>query len=95
VDRLAARRVLGVGPTATVREIDAAFRTGVRRAHPDHGGDVATFRALVDARRLLQVPRESRAPAPLVVVPDSTLARQLLEGLLRYLNRSQRPRRVQ
>ncbi|MDQ2859639.1 MAG: DnaJ domain-containing protein [Pseudomonadota bacterium] len=33
-----ARAILGVGPSATRAEIEAAYRRLIRRAHPDQGG---------------------------------------------------------
>lgn len=94
MDRFTARRLLGVAPGASEREIDAAFRAKARHAHPDRGGDAAVFRGLVDARQILrQAP--SRVAAPVVIVPSSTLVRELVRGLLRHLEHRSRPRRVQ
>ena len=49
-DKLA---VLGVGPAASKREIERAYRTQMKRAHPDHGGSVERAAALNAARDLL------------------------------------------
>jgi hypothetical protein len=50
-----ARRVLGVGELATAAEIQAAYRTRMRTAHPDQGGDEAEAARLNTARdRLLK-----------------------------------------
>jgi curved DNA-binding protein len=43
-------RVLGLRPTATRAEVQRAFRKQARRYHPDHGGDAAKFRELVEAK---------------------------------------------
>lgn len=48
-----ARAVLGVGADAGKREIERAFRSQMKRAHPDHGGSVARAAALNAARDLL------------------------------------------
>jgi hypothetical protein len=48
-----ARTVLGVGASATKGEIERAFRSQIKRAHPDHGGSVARAAALNAARDLL------------------------------------------
>lgn len=53
-----ARRVLGVGEDATVEEIQSAFRSQMRKAHPDRGGEAAEAARLNAARdRLLKAPR--------------------------------------
>lgn len=51
-------QVLRIAVTATEKEIKAAYRKAARKAHPDHGGDPATFRrvtlayeTLIDAKR--------------------------------------------
>jgi hypothetical protein len=66
VDDDAARRVLGVGRGSSLEELRAAYRTALRRAHPDHAGagdaaDSAT-RDVVAAYRLLT--ERSAAPPP-------------------------------
>jgi DnaJ domain len=43
-------RVLGLRPTATRAEVQRAFWKQARRYHPDHGGDAAKFRELVEAK---------------------------------------------
>lgn len=48
-----ARLALGVGPAASKREIERAYRTQMKRAHPDHGGSVERAAALNAARDLL------------------------------------------
>lgn len=51
----AARAILGVGPTASESEIRAAYRTKMRRAHPDRGGAHNEAARLTAARdRLLK-----------------------------------------
>ncbi|PPD44184.1 MAG: hypothetical protein CTY15_08055 [Methylocystis sp.] len=48
-----ARAVLGVGMSATKREIERAYRSQIKRAHPDHGGSVERAAALNAARDAL------------------------------------------
>ncbi len=52
---LDAARVLGVSLDASSDEIRAALRRklAVSRIHPDHGGEVAHARKLIDAKNLL------------------------------------------
>lgn len=52
-DLAAARRLLGVGRRASADEIEAAFRAGLFKAHPDHGGTAQATRRLTAARDLL------------------------------------------
>ncbi|WP_435335474.1 J domain-containing protein [Haloarchaeobius sp. TZWWS8] len=40
---------LGIAPSATPDEVRAAYRNRVKEAHPDHGGDEATFRRIREA----------------------------------------------
>lgn len=65
--RAAARSVwaiLGVEQGVTLEELRAAYRKRALETHPDHGGDVEAFRALIEAyaeaRRRLRVPRRRR-----------------------------------
>jgi curved DNA-binding protein len=53
-----AREVLGVSSEQTPGEVRMAFREAAKRAHPDSGGDEATFRQVVEAYRRLQDPFE-------------------------------------
>jgi hypothetical protein len=46
------RSVLGLGATATVEEVEAAFKARARKAHPDVGGDAAEMARLNMARDL-------------------------------------------
>lgn len=48
-----ARRVLGVSAAASRREIERAYRSQMKRAHPDHGGTVERAAALNAARDAL------------------------------------------
>ncbi|WP_442754057.1 J domain-containing protein [Methylocystis sp. JAN1] len=48
-----ARAVLGVGANASRREIERAYRSQMKRAHPDHGGSVERAAALNAARDVL------------------------------------------
>jgi hypothetical protein len=58
VDRTEAARVLGVAPGASARQVERAFRAGVRRTHPDRfppGSEAwedaaAALRALTETR---------------------------------------------
>ena len=43
-------RVLGLKPTCTRADVVRAYRKRAKRYHPDHGGDAAKFRRLVDAK---------------------------------------------
>jgi len=45
-----ARRVLGVGEDATSADIQGAYRSRMRTAHPDQGGDAAVAARLNAAR---------------------------------------------
>lgn len=58
--------LLGVTRDASAGELKAAYRKRALEAHPDHGGDEATFRRVVDAyaeaRRRLAKPRPKRRP---------------------------------
>lgn len=55
---------LGLRPGATQDEIAAAFRKLAKRAHPDSGGDVETFRAIKEAYDALKAGRKDVRPAP-------------------------------
>lgn len=37
-------------PAPTLEEIDRAFRDRAKKNHPDHGGDIAMYQKLVEAR---------------------------------------------
>ncbi|MHC6593247.1 J domain-containing protein [Arthrobacter sp. C152] len=54
-------QVLRVAVTATEKEIKVAYRRAARRAHPDHGGDAATFRRVTAAYETLIDPQRRRA----------------------------------
>ncbi len=54
-----ARRVLGVSSKATQAQIRAAYRTGLKTAHPDHGGTEERLRLVLEAFRTLD--EESQA----------------------------------
>jgi curved DNA-binding protein CbpA len=82
--------VLGVKRYATDAEIHAAYRTAVRRTHPDAGGSAAAFDAVQQAYELLRDPAtRTRADATQTRVrpraasaPDPAVARQRMEDLL-------------
>lgn len=48
-----AREVLGVGPQASKKEIDTAWRALLKKHHPDQGGSAEYTRRLNEARRVL------------------------------------------
>lgn len=50
VDLADARRLLGVGESATSAEIESAYRRLMLRAHPDHGGTDGLAAQLTAAR---------------------------------------------
>lgn len=54
-------QVLRVAVTATEKEIKLAYRRAARTAHPDHGGDAATFRRVTAAYETLIDPQRRRA----------------------------------
>ena len=54
-------QVLRVAVTATEKEIKAAYRRAARTAHPDQGGDAATFRRVTTAYETLIDPARRRA----------------------------------
>lgn len=54
-------QVLRVGVTATEKEIKVAYRRAARSAHPDHGGDAATFRRVTAAYETLIDPQRRKA----------------------------------
>lgn len=61
LDALDPYRVLGVGRSATVKQIRAAYLDGVRRVHPDSGGSAEDFVVLRSAYELLQDPERRAA----------------------------------
>jgi len=84
-----ARRLLRLDETASVEDLRRAFRAAVRTAHPDHGGDAAALRDVIDAHRLLAdlhaarrhlSPVRVRAPAPAAAIPVQISAVQALQG---------------
>ncbi|MFP5312389.1 MAG: J domain-containing protein [Actinomycetes bacterium] len=54
-------QVLRVPVTATEKEIKVAYRRAARTAHPDHGGDAATFRQVTAAYETLIDPQRRKA----------------------------------
>ena len=42
-------RLLGLSPTASLDEVERAYRQKAKKHHPDHGGDDDTMRALNEA----------------------------------------------
>lgn len=74
--------MLGVSPAASAAEIKAAYRTLVKRHHPDAGGDEveilalnAAWEVLGDAERRRQYDRRHAAPSPRAERPASSHAR--------------------
>jgi hypothetical protein len=56
---------LGLGRDATRSQVQRAFRARAFACHPDHGGDPAAFRRLMEAYRLaLGVAAADPAPVP-------------------------------
>lgn len=47
-------RLLGLSPSATLDEVERAFRSKAKIHHPDHGGDLDTMKALNEAYNLLR-----------------------------------------
>lgn len=87
-----ARAVLAVPAGATAEEIEAAFRRGVRAAHPDRGGDATRTRLLLDARRQLHATvGEPDTHQRVVVVPASTWRDVLVALVERLRLRPHRP----
>ncbi|MDQ6840333.1 MAG: J domain-containing protein [Actinomycetota bacterium] len=93
MDEARARRLLGVSAGATRTDIEAAFRLRVMTTHPDRGGRAEEFRSVVEARRALLRPPATRRPAPVTVVADGGLVRQLLVAVLRRVLDRQDPNR--
>lgn len=52
---------LGLGRGASEREIRAAYRRAVKRAHPDQGGSAEAFRKVQEAAAVLLARAEQRA----------------------------------
>jgi hypothetical protein len=48
------RSVLGLGPDASLEEVDRAFRAKSMKHHPDHGGDEWAFRIVARAYEILK-----------------------------------------
>jgi hypothetical protein len=72
MDRTEAARVLGVGPGASARQVERAFRAAVRRTHPDQyppGSEAwedasAALRALTEARTAWYAAAPDRRSGP-------------------------------
>lgn len=96
MDPSAARAVLGLAPAADLQQVEQAFRVAAQRAHPDHGGDPEGFRRAVVARDVLRrqlgvgSSLEPTVRAPVIVVPDRSPIRRLIDGF----DRRSRPPRV-
>jgi len=54
-------RMLGLSPSATMEEIEKAYRRKARIHHPDHGGDEDTMRALNEAYNMIKKNRGRKA----------------------------------
>jgi curved DNA-binding protein CbpA len=53
MDGCSARTMLGVSPSASLADIKTAYRTLVKHAHPDRGGDAETFDRIARAYEFL------------------------------------------
>ena len=59
------RAILGVGPDASLDEIQDAYRAKAKKHHPDVGGDEWAFRMVVRAYEVLKATTDARiAPRP-------------------------------
>lgn len=58
-----AARLLGVSIFASTEEVEKAFKTKAKTAHPDRGGSEETFKDLVAARDLLLGKTKVRSPS--------------------------------
>src|SRR3954470_11331491 len=67
------RSVLGVGPDASLEELDKAYRAKSKKHHPDLGGDEWAFRIVARSFEILKSTAGSIAEKPsfaTTVVPD-------------------------
>jgi hypothetical protein len=95
-----ARRLLGVGPGVSPREVERAFRRRVRGVHPDHGGDPRAFHELVSARAALTAdhhlgrhrPHGPQSPVRTRLVVRRSAARRLLLAVRARLPHRPAPR---
>ncbi len=87
-----ARRLLGVALDATADEVERAFRHRVRTAHPDGGGDAATFRRLVEARTALTTAPAASGRSTTRLVVRHALVRRLVRALRARLPGASAPR---
>ena len=55
------RSVLGIGPDASLEEVERAFRAKSMKHHPDHGGDEWAFRIVSRAYEILKSSPRLRA----------------------------------
>ena len=53
MDGCSARTMLGVSPSASLADIKTAYRALAKHAHPDRGGDAATFDRITQAYETL------------------------------------------
>src|SRR4051794_27707852 len=56
------RTVLGVGPNASLDEIQEAYRAKSKKHHPDRGGDEWAFRMVVRAYEVLKTTTVIQGP---------------------------------
>jgi len=92
VRREDARRLLGVALDATADDVDRAFRRRVRTAHPDRGGDAATFRRLVEARTTLTTAPAASGRSTTRLVVRHALVRRLVRAVRARLPGAPPPR---
>lgn len=88
-----ARSLLQLSTTATPRDVERSFRRLARERHPDHGGDVESFRRLLQARAVLHAPGggSPRRRPPVIVVHRGPWWRQLARALLDVVERHRNP----
>jgi len=75
-----AARLLGVDDWQDPQALKTAFRTAVKRVHPDRpGGDAGRLRAVIEAYDLLKAPAPARSPRPAPRQSGRPAAKAVLE----------------
>ena len=73
-----ARKLLGLPSGADADTVSRAFRTAVKSAHPDHGGDPERLRRVIEAHRVLKSLVEAKlAFAPTAAPPRPAAPRAM------------------